>query len=62
MAPERKSGGIDPLADEHFTKPTAPDGIGPTLGEDVSPEHEREEDAEAAAFRRRRGGVPLDRS
>ena len=49
---DTKPGRVDPLAGEHLNRPTAPDGIGPTLGEDVSPEHERAEDAKAAAFKK----------
>jgi hypothetical protein len=47
-----KPGRVDPLASEHLTRPTEPDGIGPTLGEDVSPENERREDEKSAAFRK----------
>ena len=31
--------------DKHFTAPDSVDGIGPTLGPDVSPKHQRTEDA-----------------
>lgn len=44
---------VDPLEGEHLTRPTEPDGIGPTLGPDVSPENERREDEKAVAFRNR---------
>ena len=33
------------VSDRPFTEPETDDGMGPTLGEDVSPEHERAEDA-----------------
>ena len=36
---------LEEMLDRPLTEPETADGIGPTLGEDLTPEHEREEDA-----------------
>ena len=45
--PRRNS--FEQMFDRPITRPQGGDGIGPTLGEDVSVEHEREEDARNGA-------------
>lgn len=42
--PEHEST-LEHLFNQHLVEPDNPDGIGPTVGEDVSPENERREDA-----------------
>ena len=44
--PNPKPGMLDSLFNSHLVTPTeGEDGLGPTMGEDVSAEHERDEDA-----------------
>jgi hypothetical protein len=40
---------FEQMFDRPITKPETEEGIGPTVGEDVSIEHEREEDARNGA-------------
>ena len=44
------------VSDRPFTEPETEDGMGPTLGEDVSPEHERAEDARYRREQEHEGG------
>jgi hypothetical protein len=45
----KPKGMLDSLFNEHLTKPTGENGIGSTLGEDVSGERQRETDARNGA-------------
>ena len=41
---------FEQMFDRPVTRPESDEGVGPTLGEDVSAEHEREEDAANGAY------------
>ena len=43
--PAAEKNPIEEMFDQPLTEPETSDGIGPTLGEDLTPEHERAEDA-----------------
>ena len=53
--PAPRKNAFEQMFDRPITQPETEEGIGPTVGEDVSVEHEREEDA-------RNGAHDADRS